>query len=90
MPRRSVVARSWLEPVAGDAGRRDVLGPTWTGGLARRARNQKAPYNCILAVEAACTLPFEEGMKLAADCRSYLTNAELTIERLTGDVRPEA
>lgn len=33
---------------------------------------------------------FEEGMKLAADCRSYLTNAELTIERLTGDVRPEA
>lgn len=33
---------------------------------------------------------FEEGMKLAADCRTYLTNAELTIERLTGDVRPEA
>ncbi len=29
--------------------------------IARRARNQKAPYNCILAVEAACTLPFDEG-----------------------------
>ena len=24
--------------------------------IARRARNQKAPYHCIAAVEAACTL----------------------------------
>ena len=31
--------------------------------IARKARNQKAPYNCILAVEAACTLPFDEGMQ---------------------------
>ena len=30
--------------------------------IARRARNQKAPYHCIAAVEAACTLPFDEGM----------------------------
>ncbi len=30
--------------------------------IARRARNQKAPYNCIAAVEAACTLPFDEGI----------------------------
>ncbi len=30
--------------------------------IARKARNQKAPYNCILAVEAACTLPFEQGL----------------------------
>ena len=29
--------------------------------IARKARNQKAPYNCILAVEAACTLEFEAG-----------------------------
>ncbi len=30
--------------------------------IARRARNQRAPYACIEAVEAACTLPFDEGM----------------------------
>ncbi len=30
--------------------------------IARRARNQKAPYNCIAAVEAACTLSFDEGI----------------------------
>ncbi len=30
--------------------------------IARRARNQKAPYNCIAAVEAACNLPFDEGV----------------------------
>ena len=27
--------------------------------IARRARNQKAPYHCIAAVEAACTMPFD-------------------------------
>jgi len=30
--------------------------------IARKARNQKAPYNCIAAVEAACTLPFAQGL----------------------------
>jgi 3-hydroxyacyl-CoA dehydrogenase len=29
--------------------------------IARRARNQRAPYACIEAVEAACTLPFDDG-----------------------------
>jgi 3-hydroxyacyl-CoA dehydrogenase len=29
--------------------------------IARRARNQRAPYACIEAVEAACKLPFDEG-----------------------------
>jgi 3-hydroxyacyl-CoA dehydrogenase len=29
--------------------------------IARRARNQRAPYACIEAVEAACTLPFDAG-----------------------------
>src|SRR6516225_7361689 len=29
--------------------------------IARRARNQRAPYACIEAVEAACTQPFDEG-----------------------------
>ncbi len=32
--------------------------------IARRARNQRAPYACIEAVEAACKLPFDEGCKL--------------------------
>lgn len=30
--------------------------------IARKARGQKAPYHCIAAVEAAVTLPFEEGV----------------------------
>src|SRR5438874_2347672 len=29
--------------------------------IARRARNQRAPYACIEAVQAACALPFDEG-----------------------------
>ncbi|NKB55956.1 MAG: fatty-acid oxidation protein subunit alpha [Alphaproteobacteria bacterium] len=29
--------------------------------IERRARNQKAPYHCILCVEAAVSLPFDEG-----------------------------
>ena len=29
--------------------------------IARRARNQRAPYACIEAVEAACQMPFDEG-----------------------------
>ncbi len=44
--------------------------------IARRARNQKAPYNCILAVEAACTLPFEEGMKREQALFQELENAD--------------
>ncbi|HEX3861886.1 MAG TPA: 3-hydroxyacyl-CoA dehydrogenase NAD-binding domain-containing protein [Stellaceae bacterium] len=32
--------------------------------LARRARNQRAPYACIEAVEAATKLPFDEGCAL--------------------------
>jgi 3-hydroxyacyl-CoA dehydrogenase len=30
--------------------------------IARRARNQKAPYYCIAAVEAATLMPFDQGM----------------------------
>jgi 3-hydroxyacyl-CoA dehydrogenase len=32
--------------------------------IARRARNQRAPYACIEAVEAACNLPFDEGARV--------------------------
>jgi 3-hydroxyacyl-CoA dehydrogenase len=35
--------------------------------IARRARNQKAPYYCIDAVEASTTLPFEQGCRREAD-----------------------
>lgn len=44
--------------------------------IARRARNQKAPYNCIAAVEAACTLPFDEGMKREQELFLELENAD--------------
>ncbi|HTN13074.1 MAG TPA: 3-hydroxyacyl-CoA dehydrogenase NAD-binding domain-containing protein [Acetobacteraceae bacterium] len=43
--------------------------------IARRARNQKAPYNCILAVEAACTLPFAEGLARESALFQELENA---------------
>jgi 3-hydroxyacyl-CoA dehydrogenase len=44
--------------------------------IARRARNQKAPYNCIAAVEAACTLPFEQGILREAELFAELENAD--------------
>jgi 3-hydroxyacyl-CoA dehydrogenase len=44
--------------------------------IARRARNQKAPYNCIAAVEAACALPFDEGMKREQELFLELENAD--------------
>jgi 3-hydroxyacyl-CoA dehydrogenase len=44
--------------------------------IARRARNQKAPYNCIAAVEAACTLPFDEGIRREQELFAELENAD--------------
>jgi 3-hydroxyacyl-CoA dehydrogenase len=44
--------------------------------IARRARNQKAPYNCIAAVEAACTLPFEEGIVREQELFAELENSD--------------
>ena len=44
--------------------------------IARRARNQKAPYNCIAAVEAAATLPFDEGMQREQELFLELVNAD--------------
>jgi 3-hydroxyacyl-CoA dehydrogenase len=43
--------------------------------IARRARNQKAPYNCIVAVEAACSLPFEEGIGRERELFDELENS---------------
>ena len=44
--------------------------------IARRTRNQKAPYSCILAVEAACTLPFDEGIRREQDLFAELENSD--------------
>src|ERR1700726_2015178 len=43
--------------------------------IARRARNQKAPYNCIAAVEAACNLPFEDGIRRERELFDELENS---------------
>ena len=44
--------------------------------IARKARNQKAPYNCILAVEAATTLPFDQGIAREQDLFLELVSAD--------------
>ena len=44
--------------------------------IARRARNQKAPYNCIAAVEAACALPFVDGIEREYQLFAELENAD--------------
>ena len=43
--------------------------------IARRARNQKAPYHCIAAVEAACTMPFDEGVERERELFDELENS---------------
>ena len=44
--------------------------------IARRARNQKAPYSCILAVEAACALPFDQGIARENELFAELENSD--------------
>ena len=44
--------------------------------IARRARNQRAPYNCIDAVEAACSLPFDQGIQREADLFAELETSD--------------
>ena len=43
--------------------------------IARRARNQKAPYHCIESVEAACTMPFDEGVRRERELFNELENS---------------
>jgi 3-hydroxyacyl-CoA dehydrogenase len=43
--------------------------------IARRARNQKAPYHCIAAVEAACTMPFDQAVQHERDLFNELENS---------------
>ena len=44
--------------------------------IARKARNQKAPYACIDCVEAATTMPFDEGIKFERRLFAELENAD--------------
>jgi len=44
--------------------------------IARKARNQKAPYHCIAAVEAACSLPFDEGIRREAELFAELETSD--------------
>jgi 3-hydroxyacyl-CoA dehydrogenase len=44
--------------------------------IARKARNQKAPYSCIAAVEAACTLPFDDGIRREAELFAELETSD--------------
>ncbi len=44
--------------------------------IARKARNQKAPYHCIACVEAAVSQPFEEGIKIERRLFAELENSD--------------
>jgi 3-hydroxyacyl-CoA dehydrogenase len=44
--------------------------------IARKARNQKAPYHCIAAVEAACTLSFDDGIRREAELFAELETSD--------------
>src|SRR6185295_13449056 len=44
--------------------------------IARRARNQKAPYHCITCVEAAVSQPFDEGIKTERRLFAELENSD--------------
>ena len=44
--------------------------------IARKARNQKAPYHCIAAVEAACTLDFDAGIRREAELFAELETSD--------------
>jgi 3-hydroxyacyl-CoA dehydrogenase len=44
--------------------------------IARKARNQKAPYSCIAAVEAACSLPFDDGIRREAELFAELETSD--------------
>ena len=44
--------------------------------IARKARNQKAPYHCIACVEAAVSLPFDEGIKTERKLFAELENSD--------------
>ncbi len=44
--------------------------------IARKARNQTAPFHCIAAVEAACALPFDDGIRREAELFAELESSD--------------
>jgi 3-hydroxyacyl-CoA dehydrogenase len=44
--------------------------------IARKARNQTAPYHCIAAVEAACSLSFDEGIRRESELFAELETSD--------------
>ena len=44
--------------------------------IARKARNQRAPYHCIACVEAAATKPFDEGIAIERRLFAELENSD--------------
>src|SRR5499427_7977687 len=44
--------------------------------IARKARNQKAPYHCIACLEAAASKPFEEGIAIERRLFAELENSD--------------
>jgi 3-hydroxyacyl-CoA dehydrogenase len=60
------------KPVTADPGIFDTMRKS----IARKARNQKAPYHCIAAVEAACTLPFDDGIRREAQLFAELETSD--------------
>ncbi len=65
--RNDKLAEATAEPGIFDAMRKSI---------ARRARNQKAPYNCIAAVEAACTVSFDDGIRRESELFQELENSD--------------
>jgi 3-hydroxyacyl-CoA dehydrogenase len=49
---------------------------TMRKSIARKARNQKAPYHCIAAVEAAVSQPFDEGVQTERRLFTELENSD--------------
>ena len=74
--------RAMREPVLPRASEREV--PEHDPGIfeamrqkiARRARNQKAPWHCIRCVEIACSTPFEEGIRQERALFEELENSD--------------
>ena len=61
-----------LSEVTTDPGMFDAMRKS----IARKARNQKAPYHCIACVEAAVTQPFDEGLQTERRLFSELENSD--------------
>ena len=60
------------KPATADPGIFDAMRKS----IARKARNQQAPYHCIDAVQAACTLAFDDGIRREAELFAELETSD--------------